>query len=99
MELIDELKNSFKVVIKFGLNILVGFVLYAMVAFSVKFALQLYNYLFKLQDNQTILFINDISTAVSAAFFVLYLFIALIKFGIEQFHEVKNLNKKYQSKK
>ena len=93
----EELKFALKVIVGFAINTTVGFVLFALVAVSVKYAFKLYNYLFQSSDNATILFINDVSTYISAIFFILYLFIMLIKFGVEQYYELKKFIKKQQN--
>jgi len=91
MDIKEELKTTEKIIFGFALNTIVGFILYAMVAFSVKYAFQLYYYLFKFQENQTMKILNNISVYVSAIFFVIYLFISLTKFTIKQYYEIKEL--------
>ncbi|MCK4669816.1 MAG: hypothetical protein KAT43_01340 [Nanoarchaeota archaeon] len=94
MTIKEELKFAWKILYGFAINTVVGFILYAMVAVSVKYAFILYYYLFQFQDNATVLMINKISTYISAIFFVLYLFISLTKFTIEQYYELKKFIKK-----
>ena len=97
MAIKEDLKFSGKIIFNFALNTIVGFILFAMVSYSVKYAFKLYYYLFKLEDNSTVLLMNDISTYISATFFVLYLFVALLKSIIENYYELKKFLKTHKN--